>query len=94
MSVSEPLATLRQTVREGETLYPVIRAVELATGRRPHKSAVYRWMGSGRHGHRLPWLALGAIRHTSVEAVRRWMAAVTAEADHAAETHRQSRPHF
>ena len=65
-------------VLEGEELLPVVKAVEVATKRRPNKGSSYRWMGTGVRHIRLPYLMYGGQRVTSVEAVRRWMDAVTA----------------
>ena len=66
------------SVREGEILHPVVHALELATGRRPHKSCAYRWMLTGSQHVRLPYVMYGGQRMTSVEAVHRWISAVTA----------------
>jgi hypothetical protein len=63
---------------EGEKLYPVVRAVELATGRRPHKSNVYRWTDARKQQVPLPYVVLGGQRMCSAESVRRWIAEVTA----------------
>ena len=65
-------------VQEGEPLHPVVRAIELATGRRPHKSCAYRWMLTGIRHPPLAYVMLGGQRMTSVECVHRWISFVTA----------------
>ncbi len=57
---------------------PIVRAVELATGRRPHLSTVLRWCIRGSRGIRLDSRVLGGRRLTTVDAVHRYMDAVTA----------------
>jgi len=68
---------MKISILEGEALHPVVRAVELATCHRPHKSKVYRWMSHGTRGVRMPYLMLGGQRVCSVECVRRWINEVT-----------------
>jgi hypothetical protein len=77
---------MEPSILDGEPLFPVVRAIEIVTGSRPHKSTSYRWMeaGIGLRRIRLPYVKLGGKRACSVEAVRRWIAAVTA-ASHSAE---------
>ncbi len=58
----------------GEKLYPLADAIEKATGYRPSPSTVWRW--KLRKG--LPFVLVGAIPRTSVEAVHRWNEAATA----------------
>jgi hypothetical protein len=66
---------------DGEKLHPVVRSIELATGRRPHKSTTHRWMDSvSPRRPPLPYVMLGGQRMCSVEAVLRWIAASTTAA--------------
>ena len=64
---------------QGETLYSVATAIEKATGRRPHPSTAHRWRL--RREHPLETWKVGGRRMTSVEAVIRFIEAVTAAAD-------------
>jgi hypothetical protein len=65
-----------------EKLYPMVEAVQKATGRRPHLSTVLRWsQRHNRHGLRLDSLMVGGRRLTSVEAVQRYIKANTQAAD-------------
>lgn len=64
-----------------EKLFSVPRAVELATGRRPHPATCFRWRQRGISGVRLETFKVGGRRETSVEAVHRFIAATTAAAD-------------
>ena len=60
-----------------ERLFPLVMAVERATGQRPHLSTVLRWSTRGQNGVRLETKMLGGRRMTSTEAVDRYVAAVT-----------------
>jgi hypothetical protein len=51
---------------------------------RPHPSTWWRWGRRGCRGVKLETVTFGRHRLTSVEAVHRFMAAVTAAADHSA----------
>jgi hypothetical protein len=64
-----------------ERLFPLQRAYEIATGTRPHPSTCHRHRVNGINNVRLETLKYGGKRVTSVEAVRRFLAAVTAAAD-------------
>ena len=64
-----------------EKLMPLPAAVEAATGQRPHPSTVYRWRLAGVRGVRLETVRCGGRRLTSIEAVRRFLAGVTAATD-------------
>lgn len=66
---------------ENEKLFPLVKAVEEATGRRVHLSTVLRWTQRGSKGVRLESRVLGGRRLTSVEAVRRFMNATTQAAE-------------
>jgi len=66
---------------QNEKLFSVPKAVELATGRRPHPATCFRWRQRGISGVRLETLKVGGRRETSVEAVHRFVAATTAAAD-------------
>lgn len=66
---------------ETEKLFPVPKAVELATGRRPHPATCFRWRQHGISGVWLETVKLGGKRLTSVEAVHRFVEATTAAAD-------------
>lgn len=61
-----------------EKLFPLVQAVENATGQRPHLATVLRWtMKPNRHGLQLESVFLGGRRLTSIEAVRRFMDCTT-----------------
>lgn len=64
-----------------EVLHPIGRAVELVTGSWPSPSKSWRWRRKGVHGVRLATVMVGGRRKTSVEAVRRFSAEITAVAD-------------
>ncbi len=64
-----------------EKLFSVPKAVELATGRRPHPATCFRWRQRGISGIRLDTWKVGGRRETSVEAVRRFIEATTAASD-------------
>jgi Protein of unknown function (DUF1580) len=64
-----------------EKLLPLVDAVQAATGRRPHLSTVLRWCQRGCHGIRLESRMLGGRRLTSLDAVNRYVDAVTAFKD-------------
>jgi Protein of unknown function (DUF1580) len=66
---------------DGEALFPVPAAVERATGQRPHPSSCHRWRLRGIRGVRLETLRLAGRRVTSVEAVRRFIDAITRATD-------------
>lgn len=62
-----------------EKLFPLVKAVECATGQRPHLATVLRWtMKPNRHGLLLESVFLGGRRLTSVEAVRRFIDSTSA----------------
>jgi len=64
-----------------EKLLPLAAAVEAASGQRPNPSTIHRWRLRGIAGQRLETVRLGGKRLASVEAVRRFMNAVTASTD-------------
>lgn len=64
-----------------ESLLPVARAIQLATGSRPHPSTIHRWRIRGIKSVRLETVLVGGRRKCSVESVQRFVAATTAAAD-------------
>lgn len=56
-----------------EPLFPLAKAVERATGHRPHLSTILRWCGRGVRGTVLESWMVGGRRLTSVEAVNRFV---------------------
>ncbi len=66
---------------QNEKLFSVPKAVELATGRRPHPSTCFRWRQRGISGVRLETIKAAGRRETSVEAVHRFFAATDAAAN-------------
>jgi hypothetical protein len=64
-------------MQECEKLFPLVKAVEDATGRRVHLSTVLRWAQRGSRGVRLESRVLGGRRLTSVESVHRFMESTT-----------------
>jgi len=68
------------TIR-GEKLFPVIKAVEMATGNRIHPTTTWRWRTKGIRGLTLETRVLGGRTLTSVEAVHRFMDAQTDQRD-------------
>lgn len=63
-----------------EKYLPLVAAVEAATGRRPHLSTVLRWAQQGSKGTVLESVILGGRRLTSIEAVKRFVAACSERA--------------
>lgn len=61
-----------------EKLFPLVDAVEMKTGRRPHLSTCLRWATRGSRGIRLETVILGGRRLASLEAVQRYIDATTA----------------
>lgn len=47
----------------------------------PHVGTLHRWSRQGVRGRRLESIVIGGRRYTSVEALQRFVAAVTAERD-------------
>ena len=78
-------------IGNNEKLLPLLSAVELATGQRPHPSTLHRWRLRGIRGIRLETVRCGGRRLTSVEAVRRFLAETTAAVDGASTPARTSR---
>ncbi len=74
-----------------EKLLSLPAAVEAATGQRPHPSTLHRWRLRGIAGVRLETVRCGGKRLCSVEAVRRFLADVTAATDGASTPARTSR---
>ena len=72
---------MSQLTLADEKLEPLVDAVEMATGRRPHLSTCLRWSKKGSHGVRLETRVLGGRRLTSIGAVHRYIEAVTAAKD-------------
>jgi len=64
-----------------EKLLSLPAAVEAATGQRPHPSTLHRWRLRGIAGVHLETVRCGGKRLCSVEAVRRFLSAVTAATD-------------
>ncbi len=66
----------------GETLVPLIRAGEhmppSPSGRPKSQATLWRWARDGYRGVVLETLKVGSGTYTSVEAIRRFMVAVTA----------------
>lgn len=75
-----------------EKLLPLAVAVEQATGRRPHLVTCLRWCSRGSRGVRLESSVLGGRRLTSVDAVQRFMDAVTAVSDYSQPPQRPATP--
>ena len=70
--------TVHDTEKMLENLIPLVDAVELATGRRPHLSTVLRWCSRGSRGYRLESRVLGGRRFTTVKFVLQYLDNVTA----------------
>lgn len=69
-------------IPQGETPMPLVKAIEAATGYRPHLSTALRWcQRENRNGVRLESWMLGGRRVTSVEAVHRFNQANTDAVD-------------
>ena len=68
----------KPTSLDGEKLLPLIPAIEQASGQRPHISTAIRFASRGSYGVLLESTSLGNKYLTSVEAVKRFMAAVAA----------------
>ena len=64
---------------DNEKLLPVVAAIETATGVKVHLSTALRWCQFGADGILLESVVLGSRRMTSVEAVRRFTKACTAQ---------------
>lgn len=64
-----------------EKLFPLAKAVEKATGQRPHPSTLHRWRLRGIQGVRLETVRLGGRRYCSVEAVHRFRNKLTETVD-------------
>lgn len=60
-----------------KTLMPLVNAVEVATGTRPHKSTVIRWVVKGVLGVHLEAKRLGSRYVTTVEDVLRFIERTT-----------------
>jgi len=60
-----------------EKLLPLVEAVTLVTGLRPHLSTVIRWGSRGSSGVKLQTQYVGAKRYTTLEWVRTYVEAVT-----------------
>lgn len=69
------------TAQAGEVLHPLPRAVQIATGRRPHQRTVLRWALKGVSGVKLKTVMLGGRRLCSVEQVKLFVEASTAAKD-------------
>jgi len=57
------------------TLAEVPRYVPKRGGKKVHYSTVYRWTTKGARGRILESVMVGGIRYTTIEAVRRFLAA-------------------
>ncbi|QDS99937.1 DUF1580 domain-containing protein [Adhaeretor mobilis] len=66
---------------QDEKLFPLPTAYEKATGIRPHPATCHRHKTCGIKGVRLETIKCGGRRFTSVEAVQRFNAEITAAAD-------------
>lgn len=62
-----------------ETLVRITRASEHFPSR-PHLATLFRWVQKGVKGHRLEAVRVGAIWHTSIEAIARFLAALNGHA--------------
>lgn len=63
---------------ESEKLWPILDAVEKATGVKRNVTTIYRWYTKGnRDGVKLETKILGSTRMTSVEAVLRFVERAT-----------------
>jgi len=56
-----------------EKLLPLVEAVTLVTGLRPHLSTVIRWGSRGSSGVKLQTQYVGAKRYTTLEWVRQYV---------------------
>lgn len=65
-----------------EKLFPIATAVEKVTGQRHHPSTYHRWRLRGIAGVRLETKKCGGRRMCSLEAVERFLDAVTTASDH------------
>lgn len=65
---------------DNEKLISFAQATKILPGR-PNITTVWRWRNRGVKGVRLETILSGGRRFTSVEAIRRFQAAVTAAAD-------------
>jgi len=68
-------------MKENKKLLPLLKAVESATGVRPHLSTVIRWVTKGTRGVRLEAVMLGGRRMTTVENVERFVDASSQNAN-------------
>lgn len=64
-----------------EKLLPLLKAVEMETGQRPHAATLHRWRLKGVSGVQLETVRVGGRRFTSREAVRRFIERSTAAVD-------------
>lgn len=64
-----------------EKLHALVEAVEIASGQRLHLSTILRWCTRPRRGIKLESVMLGGRRLTSVQAVHRYMQAITEATD-------------
>jgi hypothetical protein len=81
LTIEQPL-----TLREATQLPALAR-----NGRKPHISALYRWCTAGVRGVVLESIVVGGSRCTTAEAVKRWIAALTAAANgHASHAERRT----
>jgi hypothetical protein len=54
---------------EHDRLMPILRAVERATGVRPHLSTVLRWCVRGARGRKLAYVEIGGRKMTTIRSV-------------------------
>jgi hypothetical protein len=64
-----------------ETLLPYATAVERVTGQRPNPSTLHRWRIRGVKGVKCETILAGGRRMSSIPAVHRFFAGITAAAD-------------
>ena len=68
-------------MRSEEQLLPLAKAVEQATGQRPHPSTLHRWRLRGISGVKLETVRCGGRRLCSADSVRKFLSDVTAVID-------------
>ena len=81
VSVSPPIRDLSPSTLFGENLIRINQVPDLLPSRRGGRAvglaSVYRWMEGGKRGIHLEWLHMPWGRATSVEAVERFLAAIS-----------------
>lgn len=79
MSTAKASDTVARVLTESViTIAQAREAIEEATGQRPDKSTIHRWIERGVGGTRLDAVRVGSATLTSTEAVNRFIIARTA----------------